>query len=263
MLQSIGMKRLGHAIFVLGLFGAPEAIRAQAATPKATFEVASVKLVKGPVAPHGVGLLINHGKLTIEAGQLRQIIGLAYGVQRVLVRNCPDWCDEDMFDVLAKTDNVDATRDQIRPMLQALLEDRFKLMVHRETKDVPGFELAVSRKGAKLPLAKDDPGPVNVFTPRGGGLDFHNMALVGLCNYLANVLGQPVRDNTGLTERYNFFLEFRPPDAGPNPPAVPQAEDFSGLVFSAVEEQLGLKLQRKLIPGDVLIVDRAEHPSDN
>jgi uncharacterized protein (TIGR03435 family) len=264
-LSTMVIRRAAPAL-LLGLVVSAVSPPAQAQETRLEFDVASVKLVKGPVAPHGVGLLINHGKLTVEAGELRQIIGLAYGIQRVLVQGCPDWCDEDKFDIVAKTDNADATRDQIRAMLQALLVDRFKLVVRREKKEVPGYELVQGKKGSKLEVAKDDPGPVNVFTPHAAGLGFHNMNLVGLVNYLANVLGQPVRDMTGLNGRYNFNLEFRSPETGPDPgrgSPVPQAADFSGIVFASVEEQLGLKLQPRQTPTDVLLIDRAEHPSEN
>ena len=224
-----------------------------------------MKLAKQPVAPHGVSLIINHGTLTIEAAQLRQIVGLAYGVQRVLVFGCPDWCDQDMFDIVAKSGNPDATRDQIREMLRALLEDRFKLAAHRETKEVPGYELVVAKGGSKLADSKDEAGPVNVFSYPAGGMGFHNMYLVGLVNFLANVLGQPVRDQTGLTGRYDFKLELRPPDPAPNTAGnpVPQAVDVAGIVFAAVNEQLGLKLQARRTPTDVLVVDRAQHPTEN
>jgi uncharacterized protein (TIGR03435 family) len=111
------------------------------------FDVASIKLVKGPVVPHGVGLLIDHGKLTIEAGQLRQIIGLAFGIQRVLVQGSAEWCDEDMLDIVAKTDNVEATRDQIRPMLQTLLAERFKLAT--PPKFPPTFSSSITPNGLR------------------------------------------------------------------------------------------------------------------
>ena len=245
----------------MAVSGVPTWAQVQAA--KLQFDVASVKLVKGPVEPHGVSLLINHGKLTLEAAEMRQIIGLAFGIQRVLIEGCPDWCDEDKFDIVAKTEDADATREQIKEMLQALLAERFKLAARREKKEVPGYELVVGKKGAKLEVAKDDPGPTNVFTYHANGLGFHNMNLVGLVNYLANVLGQPVRDMTGMNGRYNFNLDFRPPDSGPESSRVPQAGDFSGIVFGSVEEQLGLKLQRRQTLTDVLMVDHVEHPTEN
>lgn len=257
MLTSRVLIRWAPAALLVGAAASPVTAWAQ----KAEFEVASVKLVKQPVAPHGVSLLINHGTLTMEAAELRQIIGLAYGVQRVLVFGCPDWCDQDKFDIVAKSGIADATRDQIRERLQRLLEDRFQLATHRETKEVPGYELVVGKKGSLLAEAKDDPGPTNVFTYHGNALGFHNMNLVGLVNYLANVMGQPVRDMTGLTGRYNFTLELKAPDPGPGAVATPV--DIPGIVFAAIDEQLGLKLQARRTPTDVLIVDRAQHPSEN
>src|SRR4051812_31483683 len=105
MLSSTALIRWVSAPLLLGVATSPVAAWAQ----KPEFEVASVKFLKQPVAPHGVSLIVNHGTLTVEAGQLRQIIGLAYGVQRVLVHGCPDWCDQDMFDIVAKSGNADAT----------------------------------------------------------------------------------------------------------------------------------------------------------
>jgi uncharacterized protein (TIGR03435 family) len=224
-------------------------------------------MLKTPKPPHGVGLLFNHGTLTVDAAQLRQIIGLAFGIQRVLVRGCPDWCDEDQIDIVAKTPSPDTTRDQMKEMLQTLLAERFSLVAHRETKPVSGYELILGKKGALLETAKDQPGPANVFSPNSTGMVFRNMDFVGLVNYLANVLGQPVKNMTGLTGRYNFALEFRPQDAAAPSPAganpLPRADEFSSIVFAAVEEQLGLKLQPRQIPTDVLIVDRVQHPTEN
>jgi uncharacterized protein (TIGR03435 family) len=252
-----------RSIFLTLLFGLAAA--AQSVNSQPQFDVASVKLVNHPVPPHGVSLIIEHGKLTVDAAQLRQIIGLAYGIQRVLVHGCPDWCDEDMFDIVAKTEKTDASNDEIRAMLRNLLAERFGLLAHRETTEVPGYELTVAKSGAKLEVAKADSGPINVFTPDANGLGFHNMSIRGLLNYLANISGRPVTDGTGLTERYHFRIEFRqddgPPSAGPN--AVPQAGDFAGMVFAAVERQLGLRVQARRVSTEILLVDQARHLTDN
>jgi uncharacterized protein (TIGR03435 family) len=235
------------------------------AVPQPQFDVASVKLVTHPVPPHGVSLIIAHGKLTVDAGQLRQIIGLAYGIQRALVRGCPDWCDEDMFDILAKTEKTDASNDEIRAMLRSLLAERFGLQAHREMSEVPGYELVVAKGGARLEVAKADAGPRNVFTPDANGLGFHNMSIRGLLNYLANISGRPVTDATGLTERYNFRIDFRQDDApaAAGPDAVPHAGDFAGMVFAAVERQLGLRLQSHRVSTETLIVDHVQRPAEN
>ena len=86
-----------------------------------TFEVASVKPVNPPAGTHVVSLLINHDRLKIEAVELRQIVGLAYAIQRVRVLGGPDWLDSDQFDILAKAENAESTQDEMRSMLQALL----------------------------------------------------------------------------------------------------------------------------------------------
>src|SRR5207302_10199320 len=98
------------------------------------FEVASVKPVNPLAGPHVVSLIVNHGRLNIEAAELRQIVGQAYAIQRVRVLGGPDWADADQFDIAAKAASPDATRDEIRSMLQTLLAERFRLVVHSETR---------------------------------------------------------------------------------------------------------------------------------
>src|SRR6476620_1620717 len=86
-----------------------------------SFEVASVKPITPPAGPHVVSLIINHGRLNIEAAELRQIVGLAYAVQRIRVLGGPGWADSDQFDIAAKAESADATRDEIRGMMQTLM----------------------------------------------------------------------------------------------------------------------------------------------
>lgn len=118
-----------------------------------SFEVASVKPVNPPAGPHVVSLIINHGRLDIEAAELRQIVGLAYAVQRIRVRGGPEWADSDQFDIAAKAESADPTRDEIRTMLQTRLAERFKLVVHRETKELPAYTLVLAKGGSKLKVA--------------------------------------------------------------------------------------------------------------
>ncbi|HEY6347557.1 MAG TPA: TIGR03435 family protein [Bryobacteraceae bacterium] len=114
------------------------------------FEVASVRPAKHGQGPHGTPLVVNHGRVTLDDASLRQIIGHAYGVQRVRVLNCPSWCDSEGFDVVAKAENPDATQDQIRQMLQTLLLERFKLAAHREKGEMQMYALVVGKHGPKL-----------------------------------------------------------------------------------------------------------------
>ena len=215
-----------------------------------SFEVASVKPVNPPAGPHLVSLIINHGRLNIEAAELRQIVGLAYGIQRVRVVGGPGWADSDQFDIAAKAESADATRDEIRSMLQALLAERFKLVVHRETKEIPAYSLVLAKGGSKLKPAMPDrkSGLAHTTGPYGQRQTvFEASSLRVLVNMLANTLGSPVVDRTGLDGLYDYTFEW--PDAGSS-------------LFASLD-QLGLKLEARKVPVEVLVVDHAERPSAN
>jgi uncharacterized protein (TIGR03435 family) len=215
-----------------------------------SFEVASVKPVIPPAGPHVVSLIINHGKLNIEAAELRQIVGLAYAVQRVRVLGGPGWADSDQFDIAAKAEGADATRDEIRKMLQTLLAERFKLVVHRETKEIPAYSLVLAKSGSKLQVASPDrkSGMADTVGPRGERQTvFEASPLRVLVNMLANTLGSPVVDKTGLDGLYDYTFEW--PDAGSS-------------LYASVD-QLGMKLEAKKVPVEVLVIDRVEQPSAN
>ena len=215
-----------------------------------SFEVASVKPINPPAGPHVVSLIINHGRLNIEAAELRQIVGLAYAVQRVRVLGGPGWADSDQFDIAAKAESADATRDEIRSMLQTLLAERFKLVVHHETKEIPAYSLVLAKSGSKLKAAMPErkSGMANTVSPSGEEQTvFQASPLKLLVNMLANTLGSPVVDKTGLDGLYDYTFEW--PNAG------------SSLLASV--DQLGLKLEAKKEPVEVLVIERAEHPSAN
>jgi uncharacterized protein (TIGR03435 family) len=215
-----------------------------------SFEVASVKPVRPPAGPHVVSLIINHERLNIEAAELRQIVGLAYGIQRIRVLGGPGWADSDQFDIVAKAESADATRDEMRSMLQTLLAERFKLAVHRETKEIPAYSLVLAKSGSKLKESTPDTksGLANTVRPTGEQLTiFESSPLRILVNMLANTLGSPVVDKTGLDGLYDYTFEW--PDAGSS-------------LFASVD-QLGLKLEAKKAPVEVVVMDRAEHPSAN
>jgi uncharacterized protein (TIGR03435 family) len=214
------------------------------------FEVALMKLVNPPAGPHVVSLIINHGNLNIEAAELRQMIGLAYAIQRVRVLGGPDWADADQFDVAAKSGNPDATRDDLRGMLQLLLAERFKLAVHRETREIAAYSVVLGKKGSKLKESAPDrkSSMADTVSPAGTRQTvFEATPLRVLVNMLANTLGSPVVDQTGLAGLYDFTFEW--PDAGTS--------------LSAALEELGLKLEAKKTAVEVLVIDRADKLSAN
>lgn len=254
---------------VLATHSQGQAPPAATAAPHAEFEVASVKLVDHPVPPHGVSLIIKHGTLTMDAAALRQIIGLAYGMQRVRVEGGPDWLDRDRYDIIAKAGNPEATREEIKEMLQALLSERFKLTFHRETRQRPVYTLAVAKGGSKLPEAKKEEKSGVTAGAEAGRLQLtlQKQPMAGLANTLANMLGNPVLDQTGLTGMYDFKLDYAPdlptrPDG--KPPMLNGVPAESGpSIFTALQEQLGLRLEEKKGPVEVMVVDHADHATEN
>jgi uncharacterized protein (TIGR03435 family) len=217
------------------------------------FEVASVKAVDHPVAAHAVSLIINHERLNIDAAALRQVIGLAFAIQRVRVIGGPAWIDSDLYDIVAKADRPDVTRDEIREMLQSLLAERFKLATHRETRELPEYTLVAAKDGPKLTRAgeKDQTG----IAPEGSTgrvrFAFRKTSFVTLVNFLANTLGSPVIDKSGVEAgEYNFTLEWTEDDSGPS-------------LFKALQEQLGLRLEAKKMPTEVLVIDHIEKAGAN
>jgi uncharacterized protein (TIGR03435 family) len=211
------------------------------------FEVASVKHVDPPAGPHSVSLRIDHGTLHVEAAELRQIVGLAYGMQRVLVVGGPVWADADQFDIVAKTASPDATRDEIRRMLQSLLADRFHLVTRRETREILAYTLVVAKGGPKLKKSDQDGQSGLADSVSAAGVqqtEVKASPLRGLVNMLANTLGRPVVDGTGLTGNYDYTLEW-------------------GSSLPASLAQLGLKLESKKTPVDVLAIESVEKPTAN
>jgi uncharacterized protein (TIGR03435 family) len=242
-----------------------ESIQAQA--PE--FEVASVKPVVREVPNHPVGLRIHHGTLNVDDARLRQIIGLAHSIS---ARECPgraelapSWLDMDKYNIVAKAENTDASPEQIKAMLQTLLADRFKLAVHRETKELPVYTLVVGKRGSKLREAtEEEKGSTNMRgTSRGIEMVCQKASMALLINTLANMLGSPVLDKTGLTGRYDFTLEWAPDSSqvqrqGNGTPVEPGPD-----IFGALQEQLGLRLEKKNGPVEVLVVNHAEKASEN
>ena len=227
------------------------------------FEVASVRQTQGPHVPHGVSLNVSHGRMNVDAGSLRQLVALAYGVQRALVNGGPSWSDEDEFDIVAKAENQSAAYNTIQKMLQTLLAERFKLVVRRETKELPGFALKLAKSDSKLRVAKSE--EATAFTTTMNGVIFQKMPVAGLVSYLANLAAAPVEDLTGLTEFYDFNLDLTP-SAVVQP--EPQGNTLSPpnrfvKVSTAVQEQLGLTVEARKVQAQVVVIVHAEHPSEN
>jgi uncharacterized protein (TIGR03435 family) len=230
--------------------------------------ILGMKIGEGTQLPGRPGL----GRCATKGLPLRKLIAMAYDyllwnqMEQQIVGG-PKWIDSDAFDVEAKAENPDSTTQaQIRQMLQQLLAERFKLKVHRETRNVSGYALVISKGGAKLTQAAgNEPHPG--ISGRPDETFFTAMPMSALTDFLSVRLGSPVQDKTGLTGTYTFTLrsvlgEHESAGGGPPPPAGVPDPSVPSLI-SALPEQLGLRLQSSKVPLPVLVVDSAVKPKEN
>jgi uncharacterized protein (TIGR03435 family) len=205
------------------------------------------------------------GRCAITGATLKAVVRAAFNLAPTIeVTGGPGWADSDRFDIESKAEDPSkATGGKLQQMLQQLLVDRFKLKLHRETKEVSGVLLVVAGSGAKL---KEVPTDANA-TPVGGrpgDMTFRGAPLGVLAEILSSFLGQPVEDRTGLTGRYSFTLEWTIGDTEQIPPQFDRTPDPARpSLATALQEQLGLRLQSAKLPVPVVVIDSAERPLPN
>jgi uncharacterized protein (TIGR03435 family) len=248
-----------------------------ASLPK--YEAASVR-------PHTTDDLSHYSEFTPDGfharnASVRSLLEVAFGFVTInedspRILNTPGWARRERYDIRAKVDGADVPRlqmlsvDQQRQMVQVLMADRFDLKFHHETRDLPSYVLVVAKGGSKLkassaglpgPYGSPDPrGPSaqpRMFSPGEGQLEAHGIPIRWLIGPLSRELGdRTVVDKTGLTESYNFSLHWAS-DKNPAP------EVDAPSLFTALQEQIGLKLEAQKTATDVIVVDRIEKPSEN
>jgi uncharacterized protein (TIGR03435 family) len=203
---------------------------------------------------------------------LKELLQFAYGLPKSQILGGPSWLESTMFDIDAKSDpSMDAqlhklpsdqARHQKQLMVQAVLADRFQLAAHQETRQLPIYELVVAKGGPKFRSSK-----INGTTVDTGRSRLHiagsDDTVAILARELAQVLGRIIVNNTGISGRYDLTLKWTPDDA--QTPAFNGAPDSNAPpgIFTAIQEQLGLKLESTKGPVPVLIIDRVAPPSAN
>jgi uncharacterized protein (TIGR03435 family) len=206
------------------------------------FDVASVKINHNPPrVPTAVSVResLSHGRLTLKAVTLSNLIEQAYSVRREDIVKCPNWCDSDWFEVIAQAEDPNVTPQQVQTMIQGLLADRFQLGLHRERQERSGYVLVVSKNGPKLKTSKE--GSALSVTRKGYVWIFQKLPIAGLVNFVAASAKQPVVDTTGLTGFFDITLDLTPSEndssqgRGGIPPADPGG--FS-ILATAIEDQL-------------------------
>ncbi len=213
----------------------------------------------------------------IKSAYVRYAGGRNNGPLAVPLSGGPAWINSERYDINAKADGNPSKEVMNGPMLQALLEDRFNLRIHRETKEVPVYALMVAKNGSKLkPFVEGSCGDGQDEKPRcglggvqmaGGNLtlEARKMGLAEFAKNVLSVLDRPVVDKTGVTGLFDFHLEFAPDETTPVLPRLKISDDAAAgpSIFTAIQEQLGLRLEPAKGPGEFLIIDSVERPSEN
>jgi uncharacterized protein (TIGR03435 family) len=256
------------------------------------FEVASVKPCQDDAGPgyRGGRGISSPGRFDLVCQPLRVFIVRAYVYYRdgrfnmlqplPEIQGAPDWID-DRYSITAKAEGAASEGMMDGPMLQALLEDRFKLKIHRATKEVPVYELTVAKGGLKAPRFTGNCTPwdwnrplrdqmqdpkqehcVDRTTGKGARVmvQLDAMSVDAFIKFFPSQLDRPIIDKTGLGGLFDFHLEFAPEtasaDGGAADPAGPS-------IFAVLQEQLGLRLTPAKGPGEFLVIDHVERPSEN
>jgi uncharacterized protein (TIGR03435 family) len=241
-----------RALLAFVVFPAAFCLAQPAAKP--TFEAAAIK--PSTANDNHSSSHSNNGRITMDNLTVKQLILNAYRIQNYQYAG-PSWLENERYNINAKADTK-VEYAELMAMLQNLLAERFKLVVHHESKSVPGYALVISKGGLKVKPVEGE----------GSSMNSNNTKLTAthvntdrIAKYVANVLGQPVLDETGIKDSFSFVLEY----ADPRPGREEKSDSGATLptVFTALNEQLGLKLESRKIPIDIVVVDHIERPTEN
>jgi uncharacterized protein (TIGR03435 family) len=266
------------------------------AAPKYEYEVASIKLSKpADLNRMMIGIRNTQGGFDATGVNVRMLIKMAYNIQDNQLENAPSWIDSDRYDIDAKMDDDTAAalpkmsqddRNAARQqMMQALLADRFKLTIHKDSKELPVYMLTIGKNGPKLKEATAD--EIAAAASRGGGggrggqfrmsmgpgsmsLTAQASTIEDMARMLSNVVGRTVIDKTGLTGRYDISLNWAPDDMGRGPMGMPPGggappapTDSNVPPLPTALQDLGLKLESGKGPAEIVVIDHIEKPSEN
>ncbi len=208
------------------------------------------------------GISISGNRVTVLGLTTITLIRAAFSLRADQFSGAPDWTATEPYDIAAQADSgIALSFPQVREMLQTLLADRFQLHFHRETKEGIAYALVVGKTGAKLKASAAPEYSTHVIAGKSQvQMTIFKATVAQLCARLSPFVGRPVTDQTGLTGLFDMKLEFAP--EGLDGVAGAEPRDFPS-IFTALQEQLGLKLESTKAPVEGFVIDRIEHPSSN
>ena len=262
----------------LALLAVSPATQAQ---QKFEFEVASIK--PNASGGHGERVQMSTGRFVANNVTVKFLIMQAFRVKDFQISGGPSWMASERFDIDAKTGGEEDSKDarptqaqmmakteQLMAMMQSMLADRFKFKSHEDSKEAPAYALVVGKNGPKL--KPSEPGTEVRQTMRvgHGQLSAKKLTMDRLADQLADNVGRPVVNKTGIPGEYDLELEWTPdpgqggpfgaPPAGEAPPPV---DSLGPSIFTAVQDKLGLKLEGTKAPVKMIVIDAIEKPSEN
>jgi len=231
-----------------------------AADAHPVFEVAAIKHSD----PNGrnSGFHMNGRHFDIENQSVANMMLLGFGVSKSQIVGAPSWVDSEKFDVKGVPDvDGEPSVKQMQEMLRQLLRDRFGLKIHREQRELPVYALVVAKSGPKLKKTEAAPDTLPDQSGHGGGgirdITFRNNSMDEFALGMQFETNRPVVNKTGLDGRWDFELKWTYDDARAHEANAPPG------LFTAVQEQLGLRLDAVKAPVEVLVVDAVERPTEN
>ena len=247
----------------------PPRLAPMAADANPSFDVATIKPSK-PDAP-GKMFRVQGNRFTTINTTLADLIKMAYNVQDKQILGAPDWVFADKYDIAAQPDVPGApNQDQLKLMVKKLLADRFQLKFHNDKKELSAYVLTVAKGGPKMKTNDSDPNGLGGRFFRGlGVLTFTNSTMADFCDLMqAAVLDRPVVDQTNLPGKWDFLLKWTPDESqfggmGIKVPPPSDAADAPPPLYTAIQEQIGLKLDAEKAQVPVLVIDHVDKPSEN
>jgi uncharacterized protein (TIGR03435 family) len=281
---------LGVLVVVPIFFGPASRVQAQASpasVPLPSYEVASIK--PNRAGDNMVRLMFAPDGLSGNGISVKMLIGFAYNLKDFQISGGPGWIESERFDIEAKMDESaiaalkkltpEQAGEQRRLMMQSLLSERFHLKANHSSKDLPIYALVVAKNGPKLtksadapsgPSTSGGPGPKRMMRFQMGELTATAISMSELADRIGFEVGRKVVDKTGLEGRYDFTLHWTsdrqglsagPADASQGP--APLSDSSGPSIFTALQEQLGLKLESQKGPVETLVIESIEKPSEN
>jgi len=253
---------VARAIACAAIFAAAGAAQTPA-TP--AFDVASVRAAQAGSGRGGRGMGMLHsanirvapGSLTMRGVSFRSLVRWAYKVQDPQVAG-PDWIDQQRYDIVAKAPEQ-ATEDQLRVMLQTLLAERFQLAVHHQAKEAQAWVLTVGKNGPKVKESTGEGDAAIEPDLQRMQVAIHRTPMSDLVDLLTQILRAPVIDDTGLKGKYDLTVEMSKYVPDPGTPVDPIST-----ILTAIQQELGLKVESKKTSLDYVVIDKAErNPVEN